>query len=335
MKKALTIGKRVLGAIYLPLIMYLAMMWLCFANGKTFYGTWTMWRSLIASVAISATCAYGIGLQFKCGRFDFSGGAIMLLAAIIAGNVAKGADSNPWLMAALCIGVCVVLSLLVALVYIYGRMPVIIVTIGMALLYESLTCLIYNGGGINLVANTKLKVFSSFPMALLPLVAAIIIYWVYGSLTTTGRRAALLAGNQQAAVNIGIDERKNVLVSYIFSGLIFGFAAMIYASTGLHKGAFNSLATVGELFTNILPVFIGLIISKYCGDTLGILLGSLTLCLLSFGLTAVMSNEIGAALTTLITGVFILLFNVAAGQGKNLGRLLASMRRTFKTVKAE
>ena len=35
---------------------------------------------------ISISCAMGIGLQFKNGRFDFSGGAIMLLSAIIAGR---------------------------------------------------------------------------------------------------------------------------------------------------------------------------------------------------------------------------------------------------------
>ena len=42
-----------------------------------------------------------------------------------------------------------------------------------------------------------------------------------------GRQATLLANNQQSAVNIGIKENRNVIISYVFSGLIFGLATVI------------------------------------------------------------------------------------------------------------
>lgn len=115
--------KRVGGTLMLPVIMYLAMMWLCYANGKMYFGTYKMWRTLIVDIAISISCAMGIGLQFKNGRFDFSGGAIMLLSAIIAGNVAKGMGNNLPMMVVLCVVCCVGLSLLVALFYVYARVP--------------------------------------------------------------------------------------------------------------------------------------------------------------------------------------------------------------------
>ena len=100
--KAVSLLKRLGGTLMLPLIMYFAMMILCYSNGKMYYGTVRMWRTLIVDIAVSVTCAMGIGLQFRSGRFDFSGGAIMLLGAIIAGNTAVRAGNNLLLMFVLC-----------------------------------------------------------------------------------------------------------------------------------------------------------------------------------------------------------------------------------------
>ncbi len=306
---------RIVGTLALPIVMYLIMMILCYTNEKMYFGTGKMWRTLIVDIALSVTCAMGIGLQFKCGRFDFSGGAIMLLAAIIAGNMARDHGNSLWIMFAMSILICVVLSLIVALFYVYGRVPVVISTIGMAMLYEALTCLIYGGRGINLVSNMTLRRFSTYPAVLLPMAIAIICYVFFFYFTVSGKQSALLAGNQQAAVNIGIREKKNVIISYLFSGIIFGAGTVVYLAKGIHSASFSSMSTVGELFSNILPVFIGLIIAPYCGDAIGIIIGSLTLCLMSYGLTAVFTNEMGSSISIICTGVFVLLINVISAQG--------------------
>ncbi|MCF0228284.1 MAG: hypothetical protein HUJ76_01150 [Parasporobacterium sp.] len=322
------IVKRIAGTLMLPVGMYIIMMILCFANGKMFFGSLAMWKTLSVDIAVSITCALGIGLQFKSGRFDFSGGAIMLVAGIIAGNVAKGAGNNLLLMVVLCMVCCLILSLAVALLYVYGRLPIIIATIGMAMLYEAITCLLYNGTGINLVSNMTLRSISTFPVVLIPLALGIGIYAFYSYATTTGKQAVLLSNNQQSAVNIGINENKNIIISYIYSGLIFGIATVIWLPKAMHGASFTSLATVGELFSNILPVFIGLMLVNFCGDTIGTIMGSITLCLLNYGLKAVLSNETGAAVATVVTGIFILALNVVSAQGMNwINMIKQSFRR--------
>lgn len=312
---------RIVGTLALPLAMYLIMMALCYTNGKMYFGTWNMWKTLIVDIALSVTCAMGIGLQFKNGRFDFSGGSIMLLTSIIAGNTALQMGNNVTVMVLLCIVGCVVLSLLVALFYVYGRIPIVITTIGFAMLYESVTCLIYGSRGINIVSNMTLRLFSTYPAVLAPMVVAIAIYAFYSYCTVSGKQARLLSNNQQAAVNIGVSEKKNVIVSYLFSGLIFGFATVIYIANGMHRAATTSMGTVGELFSNILPVFIGLIVGAFCGDTIGTIVGSLTLCLMSYGLKAVFSDELGSAIATICMGAFILIINVIGSQGGRVVKL--------------
>lgn len=337
MNKFKKIVKNIAGTLMLPAFVYIAMMILCLSHGKTYFGSLMMWRTLIVDIAVSVTCALGIGLQFKNGRFDFSGGAIMLIAAIVAGNIAKNNQNNILLMCGISLLVCVGLSLLVALLYVYGRLPIIIATIGMALLYEATTCLIYSGSGINLVANMQLRKFATFPYAFIPLIGAILVYAIYNYCTVAGKQASLLMNNQQAAVNIGINENKNVIISYLFSGLIFGFATIIYLPKGIHGASFTSLSTVGELFSNILPVFIGLMIAGFCGDLIGIIMGSISLCLLSYAMSAVFSSDMGSAITTIITGIFILLLNVVAGWGslwiKNMKRILGKEKLLSNSVK--
>ncbi len=325
--KRKSILSRIVGTLALPVVMYLLMMVLCYSHDKMYYGTWNMWKTLIVDIGLSVTCAMGIGLQFKCGRFDFSGGAIMLLSAIIAGNVALKMDNNILMMVLLCIVICVVLSVLVALFYVYGRVPIVITTIGFAMLYESVTCLIYGSRGINVVSNMTLRLFSTYPAVLAPMAVAIALYAFYSYVTVSGKQAQLLANNQQAAVNIGVKEKKNVIISYVFSGLIFGCATIIYMANGMHRAATTSMATVGELFTNILPVFIGLIVGVFCGDTIGVIAGSLTLCLMSYGLKAVFSDELGAAISTICMGVFILVINVIGSQGGKVTKLFSRKKK--------
>ena len=94
-------------------------------------------------------------------------------------------------------------------------------------------------------------------------IKAIFIYAIFTYWSVTGRQAQILANNQQAGVNIGINEQKNILVSYIYSGIILGLATMIYASTGIISASFSSLSSIGGMFTNLLP---GSLLWRYNGN---------------------------------------------------------------------
>jgi ribose transport system permease protein len=87
------------------------------------------------------------------------------------------------------------------------------------------------------------------------------------------------------------------------------------------------MSTVNELFSNILPVFIGLIVGAFCGDTIGTVMGAVTLGLMSYGLTAVFSNELGASISLICTGVFVLLINICGAQGSRISHRFLSLFR--------
>jgi ribose transport system permease protein len=308
--------------------MYLVMLAACVAVGKPYFGSLIIWKPLSVNIAAAVTVALAIGLQLKNGRFDFSGGGIMLLSAILSGKIAQlYFGSNALVFCALCVVSCTVLSIAVSLMYVYGRNPLMIVTISMALLYEALTCVVWNGGGVRLVSDIKIKALSTFPYALIPMVLAILTYFYYIRFTVWGKQSEILSHNQQSAVNIGVNEIKNVIVSYLFSGILFGFATIIFASTAIRSGAFTQFSTVGQLFTNILPVFIGLMLARYCGDTLGIIFGAVTLCVMSYGLQILFSAELGSAISAFCTGLFI--FGIFVFDSQSAKRAARKQRRAI------
>lgn len=51
-EKIQSILKNICGALVLPVLMYVVMMIFCFQNGKMYYGSVAMWRSLISTIAL-------------------------------------------------------------------------------------------------------------------------------------------------------------------------------------------------------------------------------------------------------------------------------------------
>ena len=195
------------------------------ANGIDYYVSGMMVRQVVTDASLTTIIALAIYLQFKNGRFDFSGGATMILSAIIAGNVTLllGGDSVVFMVLSVVCGV--VLSILTASVYIASKVPVIICTIGMTLLYESLTYVLFDAEGLSVISRVEMVLFGRVPYIFIPLLIVLALFIFFTYFTAEGRRAKLLSGNQKVAVSIGIRENKNVLITYIVCGVILGFGA--------------------------------------------------------------------------------------------------------------
>lgn len=233
-----------------------------------------------------------------------------------------------WAAFATAIALGVVLSMGTAIVYIVGRLPIIICTIGMTLLYESLTYLLFGGQGIRGFYSTPaLSQMGRMPLVLLPAVLAMILFVVYTYFTASGRRGKILANNQSAGVNIGINENKNVFVSYIFSGLIIGLAAIVYISQN-DVTPQSGLATSSIMFSYIVPVFMGTFIGLASNDVIGIAIAAIGMEILNYGLNCL--NLGAGGWQQIIMGIFVLGFYTFSSQS---GRIAAFFEKR-KAVRA-
>ncbi len=321
--------KRIFLTLLFPVLMFLVMWAItasnpaCYVNGKFIFLGFDLVRFVITSACQSICVALAIWMQLKNGRFDFSNGAAMILTAIIAGNVGLRTGS-PWLTMLVAILVGIVLCAITAAVYMLGRLPIVIATIGVTLLYESLTYLIFGGGGVsNFYQNDTLAIFGHLPGVLLPTALAMGIFLFYSNFTVTGRKGKILANNQAAGVNIGIWEEANVSQTAMFTGAIVGLAATIYVSQNQVLPQ-SGLSTAGIMFSYIVPVYMGMFIGLASNDVIGISIAAVGMAIFNYGLNCM--NLGGGGWQQIIMGVFVMCFYTFSAQ---LNNIKAIFRKKF------
>ena len=324
------LSKRIFLTLLFPVLMFLVMWAItannpaCYVNGQYIFLGYDLVRFVIMSSCQSICVALAIWMQLKNGRFDFSNGAAMILTAIIAGNVGL-ATGSPWLMMLVAILCGIFLCALTAAIYMVGRLPIIIATIGVTLLYESLTYLVFGGSGVSAVyQNDALSIFGHLPGILLPTALAMGIFLFYTNFTVTGRKGKILANNQAAGVNIGIWEEANVSQTGMFTGAIVGLAATIYVSQN-QVFPQSSLSTAGIMFSYIVPVYMGMFIGLASNDVIGIMIAAISMAIFNYGLNCM--NLGGGGWQQIIMGVFVMCFYTFSAQLENIK---AAFRRLFK-----
>ena len=304
--------KRVIFTLLFPLVIFLVMLIITRAKGVTYFGfTKDMWRTVLVNTASTGVAALAIWLQVRNGRFDFSGGATMVLTTILAGNFCLQHVPNPYFYLILCILIACCLSVGTGLVYIFGRLPIMICTIGTALIYESITYLVYDARGLNMMSNTKMTIFGRMPYILVVLALALAVFVLYCYKTVPGKRANLLANNQQAAVNIGVKENKNVLQTFAVCGILLGCAAAIYGSNNTVAPQ-SGLSTANTLFSNIIPAYMGIFVGAMSTDAVGVVVASMGMAILNYGLSCIGLGSGGWQ--KIIVGIFMLSFYALTAQ---------------------
>lgn len=316
--------------IIFPILMFLVMLVITanskrsYVNGKLIFLSVDLIRQVVVNSCMTICVALAIWLQLKNGRFDFSGGASMILTAIVAGSIGLQ-TKNYWVALGVAVVIGVVLSCITATVYIVGRLPIIICTIGMTLLYESLTYLVFGGQGVrSFFSQRETAFFGRMPGVFIPTILAIATFVIYSYATTSGRKAKLLSQNQSAGVNIGINENINVFISYIFSGVIIGLAAIVYVSQNEVRPQ-AGLATSGILFSYIVPVFMGMFIGLASCDVIGIIIAAMGMEIMYYGLNCL--NLGAGGWQQIIMGAFVLGFYSFEAQTGKIQEYLKKRKR--------
>lgn len=337
-KYGLNLLKRIIGTLYIPLAIYIAIYSVARSMGLSYFGDANTIRNIILNTGAAATIAYALATQIKHGRFDFSGGAIMTLGALVSIYIAERFIPNGFAYLTISIIVCTILSLIVAFFYIYGRIPIIICTVGAAILFESLT-LIFNGGqGTSISSVPALNFLGKNTIALTVLVViSAIVFLVYTNYTTSGKRAQLLANHQEVAVNIGINEKRNVIQTYLLSGFFYGIASVVFAGQSFQVYVVPSvLGTVGIAFSSMMPVFMGFYIGSFSTDAIGIIFSSLTVGILNYGIDVIAPVGYAGAFKNIVMGIFMIVFFLVSKKGGKLIKwVLKKLKHRKKIVNME
>lgn len=287
-----------------PIAVYLSILIITLLMSKTGYVSFGAFDRIVRGSVLTTITAYAIALPLSGGRWDFAPGIIIMLAGIIGSNLTIDLGLGPVMLLAITMAVAILLSLFEGLLYVWIRVPTIIVSLGVVMMYEAISGVVYGGSGTQLFMHANLTIFARSPWIYILLAVVMVSFYYLLGHTKFGYDTRSLSANPRLAVNMGVKEKKNILLTYLVVGGLLGISAVINASTVLVSPAGN-LSSTTLMFSSMAPVLMGLHLAQFTNLPLGIFAGALGMNALSYGMVVM---GINSSLQTVVIGVFIVVF---------------------------
>ncbi|WNS46674.1 ABC transporter permease subunit [Paenibacillus sp. MMS20-IR301] len=305
-----------------PVAVYAIILLITLLMDRSGYAASGAFDRIIRSSVLSTMIAYAIALPLSGARWDFAPGIIIILSGIIGSNLTIQLGAGPLLLLVLTVAVAVVLSLLEGVLYLTVRVPTIIVSLGVVMVYEALSGVVYGGGGTQLYMHSGLTVFARTPWVYVVLAVVMVLFYFLLERTRFGYDTRSLAANPRLAVNMGVREKRNIMLTYLTVGALLGVAAVINASTVLVSPA-NNLSSTSLMFSSMGPVLVGLYLARFSNIPLGIFAGALGMNALSYGMVIL---GIDSSIQTVNLGVFIVAFMGYTSNSERISRFFRNFR---------
>ena len=287
---------------YLILCLMIFVSWLVFKLlTPDNFGTMDNMLSYFQASLIASAGAVGFYLVIVMGMFDFSIGAAIILASILGCKLAGMGYGYLGLLGG-CLLTGAVVGACNGFFYIKLRIPSMIITTGLALIYESLANMIAGGAAQTLPAD--LRLFGQMPgnliLALLTFFAAYAIL----NYTKIGTYTYAIGSNEFIAKNMGINVDRYKFLAFLISGIFFGIMSVLTISYGSSMVAVTGMASMSRNFIPTMGCFFGLAFKKYGIPIQAIVLGEFMINIIFYGFVALGAPT---AIQDVITGFALLI----------------------------
>lgn len=336
--KAKSKGKRIAanitGTLIIPVVFLVVLEIICLANGKQMISNLTSFNNFVIYTAIVMITTMALSVNLNSGRFDFSLGSMALLSSVISARITylllSGGSASAIAMLILNIVVGAVIGLFSGLVYVALRIPPIITSLGITLIFEGITYTITDGKYVMAeVQNSSMAGFSTnWLWPLLIIIAVLAFMILVFDHTRFGYDYNALKNGQKVSVNTGIKEVSNAVKCYAICGGLMGIVGFLNTvrNTNINGGQLN-FASIGIMFTAFLPMFIGGYIGRYSNEKLGYLLAALCMSMLNSTFAA-FSNEISASTQSIINAVLLVVFLIYLNNEGLLKKIFKPIKKT-------
>ncbi len=291
--------------ISLPVLVYLFFFLLCKFKGVEGFGVGGNLTVILRNTIQTGLIALAVSYNLTSGRFDFSVGATLVLSTIMGGMLTLQFNLGPIAMLLLCLLFGAILGGLGGALYTILRIPPMVVSLGVAMIYEAIGFLISKGAGVKLLGKSNLMIWSKQPYIYILCIAILAVLILILNYTKFGYDNRALSTGQEIAVNIGIKEKKNAIICYIIAGALLAGSGVISISILGTMSPEMSLSSLSYIQNAFLPMFIGNMLAKHADRNTGVLIGALTQATITaaFGKLA-----IGSSWSNILNGLIVLAF---------------------------
>lgn len=307
MNKLKRISTNTLITIAPAVIVYLLFMLVTNLFGDPGFGVGADLKVILYNTLYSGFIALALSYNLTSGRFDFSVGSVLLLSVIAGGNLAYNFDLGPYGMLLVCLIIGMACGLVSGIVYITLKLPPMVSSLGVAMVFEAIGFTINKGKGVRLMAAFDLLVWSKpvYSILLTVVVLAILIYLL--NFTKFGYNCQSLQTGQKNAVEVGVNEKTNSLICYVIAGAMMACAGVLFLCKNGMVAPKAGLSSSSYMMSAFLPMFIGQALAKRSDRNIGTIIGAFIQACLTSGLIKL---GCGSSLKTVLDGVVVLLFLV-------------------------
>ncbi len=311
-KNMLKSVRKLLCLLAFPLITWLAMDLMCMvAAERHLFKSALDIRNYVRSVGISTCVALALSFNLASGRFDLSLGAQRLLATIVGANLAIRLGFGPVGMVLTVFVTGLIAGGIVGIVFVTSRVPPMVLGVGMTMIYESITFISCKGEGLSLFGKGyDVLADLGFITAVIILACLFIVFLL--QYTRFGYTLRAIRGSQSIAHNSGINIFSHVALCYTLAGGMASFGGLFNAAFEGSMNASMGMSSNSAVMSNCFPMFLGNYLAKWSNQPVGILFATLTLKLISTGMTAL--NLSASASQAINMGLFLLFLVIRANE---------------------
>lgn len=257
--------------------------------------TFNVINGIFKNYAYTMVLSFGMLLVLLIGGIDISIGATLAFSGMTAAIMMK----NGTLESALSVylvstGIGVVCGLLIGLVIAKGKVIPIIATLGFQYIYRGLTYAISDSDWVGTSEmSMSFKEFAQGDVLglnhlILITLIAFVIFLVFLKWTNFGRQIYAVGSNADAAQISGIHIDRIKIAVYTLNGAIAGLCGAML--TGYYATAQPDMATGSEMDVIAACVIGGVSLDGGQGSAVGVLLGAITIAIISKALSMVGIN---------------------------------------------
>lgn len=326
-------SKKIIGTLAIPVIAGIILEAFCLSHGQNIITNAKSFDNFVIYAAIVMITTIALSINLNSGRFDFSLGSMAALSAVIGAKasdaVLHGGNGSAVLMLVLTVVTGAILGLLSGILYVLLRIPPIITSLGVTLIYEGILYTLTSGKYVMAeVQNASMSGFAgTWVYAAFIIIAVLAFSILLFDHTKFGFDYNALKNGQRVAVNTGIKEVGNAVICYMICGGLMGMVGFLNAArnTNINGGQLN-FGSVSIMFTAFLPMFIGSYIGKFSNEKLGFLLAAVVMSFLN-STFAVFSNEVTASMQSIINAALLVVFLIYLNNESLLVRILSPRKK--------
>lgn len=278
--------------------------------------------SLLRQGFAPAVLGWGVLFNMKVGNWDFSIGARFVLATILAGNLAMDLGLGIPGFVVIVLVLSLALGVLVGLVYKFLKIPTLIASIGICLILESLTRIIYNGAGVHV--PTSYMALGSSPYDLLAFAVCFALAAFLYFKRKLGYNVRAVGSNPTVAQTNGINVINTKTMALIVSGVFAGlYCVLSLSKSGVCSAVSGTLGSASTVFDAMMCVLIGMAICGKGNIILSIYSGALITQVLKMGMMAI---GLPTTYNKVVIAVFVILFMVSSAKTDSIRAFFGRVR---------